>query len=164
MLLKKKVSIVSLATVENNIHVFACRKQFTVVPKKFIDLFPLSFFHQNDYDQIYFLYHDDILNLILHKTLFHKNVCNCIHMYIHSRKKNAFKYVKQIWTYIPIYTLHTYMYKYMYLYLLNIYIYCLCCEGQQRRPFYIQRPQQGKLLCHDLGEGHYCKLVLRDSQ
>lgn len=88
-----------------------------MVPKKLIDLFPLSFFHQNDYDQIYFLYHDDILNLILHKTLFHKNVCNCIHMYIHSRKKNAFKHVK--------YLVDMDLYTYMYITYIHVQIYVL---------------------------------------
>lgn len=94
-----------------------------MVPKKFIDLFPLSFFHQNDYDQIYFLYHDDILNLILHKTLFHKNVCNCIHMYIHSRKK---KHLNMLNRYGPIYLyvhyIHTCTNICTYIYLINTYI------------------------------------------
>lgn len=94
-----------------------------MVPKKFIDLFPLSFFHQNDYDQIYFLYHDDILNLILHKTLFHKNVCNCIHMYIHSRKK---MHLNMLNRYGPIYLyvhyIHTCTNICTYIYLIYTYI------------------------------------------
>lgn len=94
-----------------------------MVPKKFIDLFPLSFFHQNDYDQIYFLYHDDILNLILHKTLFHKNLCNFIHMYIHSRKK---MHLNMLNRYGPIYLyvhyIHTCTNICTYIYLIYTYI------------------------------------------
>lgn len=94
-----------------------------MVPKKFIDSFPLSFFHQNDYDQIYFLYHYDILNLILHKTLFHKNLCNFIHMYIHSRKK---MHLNMLNRYGPIYLyvhyIHTCTNICTYIYLINTYI------------------------------------------
>lgn len=94
-----------------------------MVPKKSIDSFPLSFFHQNDYDQIYFLYHDDILNLILHKTLLHKNLCNCIHMYIHSRKK---MHLNMLNRYGPIYLyvhyIHTCTNICTYIYLINTYI------------------------------------------